>query len=273
MSTLTIFAKLYVPLLLAVFCWIVAFVVKLPPGKTVEIPIPGPIHFKVPVSSTFVIKLLLFVAGVVSISAYAVYDYSSLFPQHLTMQVFYDSPGIRRSLADLGTPIPGLVDSARQVSEQRKYFERLDQEVGKLLQIDKFFTVGYVHSNGSSYTVVKKIQGLQNYYVAESEGELTHSLEAPNSQPVEFYTKNKKLDTGFDYLTMGYKDLFHGVVLQTKYRQMLVLSKADAGTPYQELVFAATRVSIFPWPHISNTVYLAEMEDGSLAPIAYATFQ
>ncbi len=46
---------------------------------------------------------------------------------------------------------------------------------------------------------------------------------------------------------------------------------ADPGVEYEVLLIAATKVTVFPWPYISNTVYLADEEEG-LAPIAYAVF-
>ena len=274
METSAIFTKLYGPLALAIFCSIAARYFKPPAGWKFEIPIPY-IDIKIPIESRVVVRILLIFAGFVSLSTYAVYDYSSLFPQRLVMQIFYDQPGITRSLQQFsGFQIPNVINRSQFEAGQRKYVKRLDEEVSKLLAVDAFFTApgGHVHSSGESHTVVKQIQGLQNYFVAESEGELTHVLDLPNSQPIQFYTKNAKLDTGYDTLSFGITNAFRGVLLQTEYKQMLVLSKVGTGVPYQELLLAVTKIKVFPWPEISNTVYFAEEPEGRV-PIAYAVFQ
>ncbi len=58
----------------------------------------------------------------------------------------------------------------------------------------------------------------------------------------------------------------------TKYEQTLIFRKMEPGVEYDVLLVAVTKVTVFPWPDISNTVYLAD-EDEGLVPIAYAVFQ
>lgn len=274
METKTIFIKLYGPLVLALTAWLLGFVVHLPAGKTIDVAIPY-INIEVPVSSAVVIKLLLVVAGFVSLFKYTISDYTSLFPRHLTMEVFHNNDGILNPLQEL-TPhqIPHLIDSANFQSAQQRYFDKLDQKISKSFNIPNFFTVGrdYVKSSGESHTVVEKTKkGLQRYHVTKSEGELTHILSRPGVASSSFVTKNKKFDSGYDSLSFEVKNLLHGLLLITKYQQMLLFNKMDPGVEYEVLLIAATKVTVFPWPYISNTVYLADEEEG-LAPIAYAVF-
>ncbi len=86
-----------------------------------------------------------------------------------------------------------------------------------------------------------------------------------------FVTKNKKYPSAYDHLSFGPGNVLHGLLLMTKYEQMLLFNRMDPGVEYEVLLIAATRVTVFPWPDISNTVYLAEEEE-SLIPIAYAVF-
>ncbi len=260
--------------MLALTAWLLAFVVHLPTGKTIDVAIPY-INIEVPVSSAVVIKLLLVVAGFVSLFKYAISDYTSLFPRHLTMQVFHDLDGIRNALQGLRPhQIPQIVDSANFQSVQQRYFDKLDQKISKSLNIPNFFGVGrdYIRSSGESHTAVEKTKkGLQRYHVTQSEGELTHILCRPGATSSNFVTKNKKFDSSYDSLGFEVKNLLHGLLLITKYQQMLLFHKMDPGVEYEVLLIAATKVTVFPWPYISNTVYLADEEEG-LAPIAYAVF-
>lgn len=273
-ETKAIFTKLYGPLVLALTFWLLAFVVQLPAGKTIDVPVPY-LGINVPVASAVLVRLLLAVAGFVSLFAYAVSDYTSLFPQHLTMQVFHDQDKIRSSLQGLAPyRIPRLVESANFQSAQQRYFAKLDEQISKSINIPKFFTAGgdYINSEGTSYTVVEKAKkGLQRYHVAMSEGELTHKLSLPGAASQTFVTKNRKFDSGHDDLSFEAKDLLHGLLLMTKYGQTLLFRKMEPGVEYDVLLIAVTRVTVFPWPDISNTVYLAEEEEG-LVPIGYAVF-
>src|SRR5260370_26372134 len=170
--------------MLALTAWLLAFVVHLPAGKTIDVAIPY-INIEVPVSSALVIKLLLVVAGFVSLFTYAISDYTSLFPRHLTMRVFHDLDGIRNALQGLAPhQMPQIIDSAKFQSVQKRYFDKLDQKISKSLKIRNFFGVGhdYITSSGESHTVVEKTKkGLQRYHVTQSEGELTHILSRPGA--------------------------------------------------------------------------------------------
>jgi len=72
-------------------------------------------------------------------------------------------------------------------------------------------------------------------------------------------------------VSLGVRNFLHGLLLITKYEQMLLFYKMDSGVEYEVLLIAATKVKVFPWPYISNTVYLADEKEG-LVPIAYAVF-
>ena len=117
----------------------------------------------------------------------------------------------------------------------------------------------------------KTKKGLQRYHITTSEGELIHVLSRPGVASSSFVTKNKKFDTGYDSLAFGVRDVLHGLLLITKYQQMLLFHPMDPGVEYEILLIAGTKVTVFPWPCISNTVYLADEEEG-LVPIAYAVF-
>jgi len=269
------FSKLYLPAITCLICWVTAFLVKVAPGTTDVTVTLGAFSVKVPVSKPGVLIAILVVLGFISLCGYLVFGYSTLFPQYLTMNVYHDLDGIRDSLQGLEPfQVPKLVDSTNFRAYQRTYFEKLDKKISDSLGIPKFFTFGseYISSGGKSDTVVEKAQGFQRYHVAKSEGELTHVLNPPGAPRVEFLTKNRKFDTGYDNFALKPRSLVHGVLLITKYEQILLLSKMDKGVEYQELLTAATKVTAFPWPHISNTVYLADAPEG-LVPIAYAVFQ
>lgn len=276
MGTTAILAKLYLPMLLfLLFCLLAIFAEKAAGVPEINISL-GPIQLaRVPVRTLWILRALLIVLAFACAGAYVIDDYTTLFSKNLTMQVFYDQAGLRRSIASLSPlQIPRLVDLDKCGNCQQEYFAQFDKEVKAAFpNIPPFFTSGQVHSTGKSYTVVQKTLGLQNYRVTQSGGILANELDLPNQSPITFQTKNEKQDTPDDYLNLGNLGALRGVLLFTKYKQFLLPHGVDeCGLNYKVALYAATKVSVFPWPDISNTVYLVEGKDG-LVPIAYATIQ
>lgn len=278
LDTKKIFSKLYLPAIACLLLWLLALTTT----KTGETKVKlgwGPVEISgVPVTNIVVLRGGLALLGCALLALYPLYDYSSFFPKRLDMDVFYDQEGLRESIQCLlPYTIPNLVSAVEFESGQREYFKRFDAQVSQLLDIPQFFSVQgvgkYLHSSGTSDTVVERAQGLQQYRVTKSEGELTHVLSPPNVKEIRFYTRNKKLESGHDSITFEAGNITRGILLMTQYQQILVQSKAEAGVKYQVLLFAATRAQVFPWPRISNAVYLAETDEARLVPIAYATLR
>lgn len=278
-STTLLFMKLYLPLILSILSLITMFLVKKGKGKTVVRfkPLGHFVDLEIPISNPLIVRIFLLLAAPFFLSFYLFYDYSSFFPQNYSMEVFYDNDGIRRSLEDFSpAEIGQLMISKNYQNYQQEYFDRLDTEVRKLLGAEKFFSIkeGSVHSTGRSFILVEKVSGWQKYYLQSSTGELTHILEAPDLPSKTFYTRFEKLPTRYDYTSLSLSDIVfrQGVVLHTLYKQLLLESKMGEEVTFKFSVVGVTKATFFPWPNISNTIYLADFGEHGLVPIGYAIY-
>jgi hypothetical protein len=273
--------KLYVPLIFMVASVMGLFWVR-KGDKRILVklkPFADFVDFEISISNLFAVRCLLIFAAAAFSSAYLFYDYVALFPQHYKMEVFYDDAGIEQSLRPVFTAAE--IDSfsiPKDVSDYKaQYFRQLDSEVQRVFGSSQFFSIkeGYVHATGQAYTVGEKLEGWQNYHVAESEGELTHILEVPDLEPRQFYTRFEKMPSKDDYVSLTLADLLikRSVVLRTQYKQILVQTKMSQGILFKVSVVGVTKLTIFPWPHVSNTVYFAKFQNAGLVPIAYAVYR
>ena len=267
-SNLEILAKLYLPLVVALT---VAGCVMA--GRLL------PFGFPVPPNRLSLTRVAGVGIALSLISLYTVYDYGTLFPQRLQMEVFYDDAGVVRTLREVCDPddLQALGLAKNYGDLRKRYFEMLDAEAKTILHGSQFFSVqeGGVHSNGQTSFIVKKIDLWQRYYIQESKGELAHTLDVPNYPRRQFYTLFEKLPTSDDYLTPSLRQLFveRKVILKPQFKELLAETLASPGVAFNVGVVGLTRLSVFPWPRVSPTVYCARFEKEGLVPIAYAMYK
>src|SRR5712692_1583767 len=196
-SAIASMLKLYLPILLSLLALWGFFRTR--PGhetgqKTATVtlnPFGHFVDFKITLESYIIIRILLGLAIPAFLLVYVSYDYTAFFPKYITLEVFYDAPGIRQSLTAFSSDELASLSIAKDYPRyQRQYFEKLDAELDKTLGVQKFFSVeeGSVHSIGQMTVVVEKTEGWQNYHVLNVEGDLRHTLELPNSPSKEIYT-------------------------------------------------------------------------------------
>jgi hypothetical protein len=206
-------------------------------------------------------------------------DYARFFPSLLRMEVFYDREGIQATLDALSPHDRDELHVAPRWAEARdSYYQGLDRELRTALpDVTPFFGGGdsAVHSAGETTFIVKKVSGWQRYHIDDSQGELLHTLELPNRPPRQLLTAFVKLNTSDDYLAPSFSDLVvrRAFVMRPRFKQYFGASKVALGTPFKVAIIAVTRVTVFPLPDFSNTLYLAKVEGTGLVPIAYAVYQ
>ena len=275
-----IFVKLYLPLMLALVAILVLFTTTTGEKRTVMKlkPFLDFIQFEISVSNILIVRSLLILGVPAFLSPYLFYDYTALFPQHLHMEVFYDQPGIRESMTAFPPDQLASLPIPKDYSPyQAQYFEKVDSEIKKTLGIEKFFSLKErsAHSRGETYIVVEQIKGWHSYHVVKAEGDLTHIIELPNSPIRQFYTRFEKLDSKDDYIDLTLSDLFvrRHLMLRVRNKQILVESSKAQRVLFKFTVVGITKVTVFPWPSISNTIYFAEFEGVGLVPVAYAIYR
>lgn len=278
-STFIILATLYLPALVSALSFTMLFRIKQRRDAVVTVQPFGLFGISVPVSSIVVSRILVCISAVGFLGLYAFLDFSVLFPKHLQMEVFFDEPGISRTLKEYFLPVDleNLGILRDYASHRQTYFDGLDVEARKVLGKERFFSLsdGSVHSTGETSFIVQKIDGWQRYHIQESKGELLHTLEAPHHSNLTFYTLFEKLPTADDYVTPSFTDLVirRRVILRPKFKQLLAEDRTSKSVTFKLAVIGATSVTPFPWPSFSPTVYCAELPTGGLVPIAYSVYR
>lgn len=281
-SSLMIGIKLYGPFILSVIFLVTIFLVK--KGADINLnpfKLFGLEHFceiKIPISNVMVVRLILSIASILSMMSILLLDFSSFFPKHLKMEVFYDEHGINDSLAQFDKDEHNSFSiPADYATYQQKYYRDLDLEIARTLGIKKFFNIreGTIHSSGETSFVVEKVEGIQKYHISESRGEVLHILELPNQTPKQFKTFFEKMATRDDYINPSIWQLVtkHSVVFRPQFKQILAQNIKTEGVLFHHTVVGVTKVKIFPWPDFSNTIYFANFKGTGLVPVAYAIYR
>jgi hypothetical protein len=217
-------------------------------------------------------------AALWSLSAAFTRDYSTFFPTRLRVEVFYDRVGIEATLSRLSAASGANIPVAKNWwSARSAYYAVLDREaapsLGKVVGFFARADAG-VHSLGETTFVVKKIGGWQNYHIEESDGEVLHTLEAPNEPTRTLLTSFQKLDTSSDYMRPTFSDLVvrRSIVMRPRFKQYLSAQRTAASVPFKISIVSMTAIRIFPLPEFSSTLYFADVPRVGLVPIAYGVY-
>ena len=120
-----------------------------------------------------------------------------------------------------------------------------------------------------------KSDGLQKYFIRESSGELTHSLEQPGKMNVTFKTIFDKVNSQNDYLNPSLHDIYvrQEIILKPIFKQIIAENVRSEGVIFHHTLYGLTKVTFFPFPEYGNTIYLFETDDKLLIPIGYAIYR
>lgn len=158
-----------------------------------------------------------------------------------------------------------------------EYYRSLDERLGLLLHYEGFFSVrdGTVHSKGQTSFKVQQTDGIHNYYIAESKGELSHCLERAEKPTVNFLSFFDKLPSPNDYIRPKLLDLLlkQEVVIAPRFKQILAEKNKSDGVIFDHVLVGVTKVFLVPYPRYSNTVYFIETKNHGLVPIGYAVYK
>lgn len=272
--------QLYLPLILSVLSFLCIFIIKKTSSQiNIPINILGLAELKIPISNSILKKMLLGILAFTLLGSYLTKDYSELFPSQLEMEVFYDKEGLLNTLEIFSQEeIKRLKINNNDFSiYQEVYYNDIDTKIKEILSCDNFFTLknGILYSVGTTSIKVEKYRGLQNYYISESRGKLTHTCEQPNRENISFISSFEKTNSPNDYLKPSLLKIFLSgeIILKTVYKQILAEGFKSEGIPFHHTLYGITKVYLFPLPKYSNSLYLYKHPDGGLIPIAYAVYK
>lgn len=271
--------KLYIPGVLFFFFLILFIVSKRKDEKTFNLSFEKfGINLNIPIKSFILQKVILLFLGIFSLTFYLTYDFSKFFPEKLKMEVFFDDEGIEKCLSRYTEKEIKELNIINKNFEkhQLEYYRTLDKEVKRLLDLDFFSIKSHeIHSEGKTTFIVDKTQGIHNYYISESIGELMHFAEKPRAKPISFVSYFEKTKSPSDKITVGFYDIFikNKVILKPRFKQIVAESIKSEGKEFDHILGGYTVVNFFPIPRFSNTIYLLEVDSVGLVPIGYAVYR
>lgn len=224
------------------------------------------------------IKILIFFFSLVSFSYPAFRNYTSIFPQKLKVEVFFDDVGLRDALSTLSA---GELQKLHIVNDwklpKQVYLEFLNMEIKRNLNLDLHFDGrrGDVHSAGETNFVVKKLSGvgLQRYEIEKADGWLIHYFHQPGKDGYELRSEFSLLETNKRYIDADIYDIYikHYILTKPDFKQIFRISQST-NSLYHHFLTVVTKVTFFPYISIGRSIYLFERPDGRRIPIGYGIY-
>lgn len=271
--------KLYIPAVLFIFFLVLFLISKKKEKKTFILSLEKlGIPLTIPIQSYIMQKIILLLLGAFSLTFYITYDFSKFFPEKLEMAVFFDKEGISNCLkkyTDEEIKNLKIIDKNYEKC-QLDYYKTLDEEVKRILNLDFFSIKSHeIHSDGKTTFVVEKTQGIHNYYISESIGELTHIAEKPHSKAISFISYFEKCKSPSDKISVNFFDIFikNKIILKPRFKQIVAESIKSQGKEFDHILGGYTVLTFFPIPKYSNTLYLLQLDSIGLIPIGYAVYR
>jgi hypothetical protein len=193
------------------------------------------------------------------------------------MEVFFDKKGIRDSCKAFSKEeleMLGVPDNYEEL--QSIYYDDVKLEVRGIFQKGEDFLIPTenVHSQGETSFYVEKLPGIQRYHIKDSEGKLTHAIEISEEPMLQFKSFFERLNSRHDYLEPSLSEMLikHSVILQPRFKQIFAKNLKSEGRSFNHILVALTKVTFFPYPRLSNTIYLFELDD-TVIPVGYAIYR
>lgn len=125
------------------------------------------------------VRCALTIIGLFFLSMPAFRNYSKLFPDHLLMEVYFDTEGTRASLGQFKkSEIVSLSIDPNWERAKGKYVEFLTSELRHRIAPEAAFSFdgkqANVHSEGDTSFVVEPAVGWQEYRIVHASGRLEH---------------------------------------------------------------------------------------------------
>lgn len=221
-------------------------------------------------------RLALFVCCYIFL--FIIYGSFKFFPKNLDIEAFFDQKGICASLkvfSDSELKRLRIPDNYEQF--QQKYYDDANIVLRGIFQEndDIILNGEDICSIGDIKFVVQKLDGIQKYYIKEASGQLKHTLVRANRLTLIFRTRFEKRHSRHDYLSPSLKEIFikHAVIIQPRFKQIFSKDEKSGEEVFDHVLVCATKVYFSPFPRLSNTIYMTELEGIGLIPVGYGIYR
>ena len=223
--------------------------------------------------------ILIFISLFFLTRYYFVLDYSVFFPTNLKMTVtFNNSNGVKKLMEEFGiASYDGLIIE-QDTAFVTAFFKKIDDNIYSNTTFQNFFTDCVITENntltidGVAEFKVTKIEGVQNYIIEVAKGELINKKINKNQAEQSISSEFVKTSSTNDKLNVNLLKPLSDIIMAPQFSQIILIKdKNGIHKIPQENLIGMTKVTIFPYPNFSNTLYLVK-DKNRLIPIGYAVY-
>jgi len=231
---------------------------------------------KVPIRPIYV-KVVI-ILSTITLFIYPIFrDYSSIFPEHYRIQVYFDNEGIEKALSQFNKKELKDVNIETDWKKRKKEFiDNLNIEIEKRLKTQFRFEEerGVIISEGETTFKIRKIKkwGVQKYEIYDSKGKLLHKNIKPEKQSCYVFSEFEILDTDSKYIEVPISAIVtkFKLVIMPEYKQLFMMT---ADNKYHLLnLITLIKVKSLPFLDILKSIYLIRIPNGKNIPIGYTVY-
>ena len=284
MSIFNVILKLYLPIAVLIILLIIVLNSKKDGSGKFNLSLFGLYSTELPIKHSLLFKIISIVLfGFLTLVHYLLIDFTQFYPTKLKMTVHFDKKGIIGLYNNLGVKeVDGLPIDITDDTTRKRYIQKGDKTVFEKYKIKDFFTKAFIDSTatisteGNTTFIVKKKDGLQNYFIEEASGELTHSLYEPKQSVKKVKTSFTKMVSANDKIEFNYiaTTLGKRIIISPLFTENLLVSDKQGNQENVQLdhfLYGVTALRVSPFPRFSNTLYLYRAKN-KLIPICYAIY-
>jgi hypothetical protein len=253
------------------------------------------IHIDIPLLMFFGIRLpwrlqrssllrvtLLVAAGLLFWEAASV-DFSTIFPSHMYVDVYYDLRGIKTTLADFSPAelkeagIPA--DWERRLPEYDAVLRAHLAEAWRQLDTTYAKDTAFVRrenlrASGETSFALERL-GILEYRLRESGGTLNQTIDARGATLTNFTTSFRLRNSEDDYVRSTLPHLLEhpSIILRPQFSQSITVTARGASMPLDHVIVAMTKVHLWYYPRFERTLYLWSAPDGAAIPIGFGIYR
>lgn len=281
-----IFSKLYLPFIIFLVSVILIIRLKRNSHGYFTLDIFSIIQMTIPISLNIsfkgiYIKFLLTIISLYFLFSYYFYmDYSTLFPQYLKMTVqFNEQKGIDDLIKDFNIKNIDDLEIKKDSLYIEHFFSDTDKTILSHTSYNHFFydcvitKENSIEITGNAEFRIKKMDGFQEYIIDVAKGELTNNKILKNKGVQYISSEFNKISSPNDKLSLKTLKSFNEIIISPQFNQIISIkdNKGRLLKIPQENLYGVTKVTIFPVPKFSNTLYLVK-HGNYLTPIGYAVY-
>jgi hypothetical protein len=97
-------------------------------------------------------------------------------------------------------------------------------------------------------------------------------LDVPKKSRRSFHTAFELRETAANHIHPDFWNLLKSpsVVLKPEFKQIFSTEGGEHNAPLDHIVIGWTKIFLLPFPHLTNTVYLWKLPNGTTVPVGYA---